>query len=163
MLLAGCTTRLDAGFFRITLPPGFVKNEISDIPAKVVCSPKSDKLTTISQMTALEAYLSIDWVKMDIKNGQATDALGIGTVPEDSVKLDKGTKDFGKVLCWEETVVVMDSSKKSELRWLYHVIAPLDGGKVDFLFSLMPNKQRLEEIKASMETLEFTDLEYFKK
>jgi hypothetical protein len=164
VLLCGCQQTLEADFFRIKLPDGFVRNEIGEaIPAKIVCSLSGGKINLINDIASGRGYVTFDWRKGKYAQGEATSTLGIGTLPDASVKTSKGTKPFGGILSWEETVVVMDSTKKTELRWLYHVAMPFDGGLLDIIFSIMPDMDLLGRIHESMSLLEVTDKDYFSK
>lgn len=164
MLSAGCSTKLEADFFKLTLPGQFSKNEIgSAIPAKILYSTNQGKVELINELTSDEGYITINWNKKDIKEGEATSSLGIGTLPTGSVKTLEATKKFSDVMSWEETVVVMDEKQTSELRWLYHVVVPLDGGILDILCSLAPNKTMLKDVQDSLATIEITDKGFFKR
>lgn len=164
MLLAGCTTKLEADFFKLTIPGQFSRNEIGTaIPAKILFSTKSGKVELINELTSDTGYITINWNKRDIKEGDASSKLGIGTLPTGSVKTLEATKKFSGVMSWEETVVVMDEKQTAELRWLYHVVVPLDGGVLDILCSLTPNKAMLKDVQDALGAIEITDKGFFKK
>lgn len=164
MLFAGCSTKLEADFFKLTLPGQFSRNEIgSAIPAKILYSTKPGKVELINELTSDAGYITINWEKRDIGEGKASSVLGIGTLPAGSVKTLEATKIFSGIMSWEETVVVMDEKQTSELRWLYHVVIPLDGGLLDILCSLAPSKAMLKDIQDAIGKIEITDKEFFKK
>lgn len=164
MMLSGCSVRLEADFFKLTLPGRFARNDVGPtIPAKIVLSTKPGKVELINELASDSGYIMIDWHKKDIAQGKASSALGIGTLPPGSVKIMESTKIFSGIMSWEETVVVMDEKKTAELRWLYHVVVPLDGGLLDILCSMAPNKEMLKEIQDSVSTIEITDKGFFKK
>jgi hypothetical protein len=164
LLLVGCSTKVDADFFKLTLPGRFKKNQIgSAIQSKMAFSTKPGKVELINDLTSESAYIMIDWQKRDIAQGKASSVLGIGTLPVGSIKILESTKLFSGVMSWEETVVVMDEKKTAELRWLYHIVIPLDGGVLDILCSIAPNKAILKEIQDSISTIEITDKGFFKK
>lgn len=163
-LFAGCTTKLEADFFKLTLPGQFSRNDIGTaIPAKILFSTKPGKVELINELTSDAGYITINWEKRDIKEGDASSSLGIGTLPAGSVKTLESTKKFSGIMSWEETVVVMDEKKTGELRWLYHVVIPLDGGILDILCSLAPNKAMLKDVQDALGTIEITDKGFFKK
>ena len=162
VLLAGCRAKVDAGFFTLRGPDGFGECKLTDIiPDKMVLSTEPKELTQIGQMTGAKGYMSINWHPGSYRESQATNSLGIGTLPDGAHKISEGDKSFGGILCWEETIVQLDSTQKSELRWLYHVAIPLDGGAIDILASIMPNKDMLEDVKNSVATIEITNKKFF--
>lgn len=162
VLLSGCRSKVDSGFFVFSGPDGFGECKLTSvITDKIVLSTEPKELTQIGQMTSAKGYMGINWYSGNFRESQATKALGIGTLPDGANKISEGDKTFGGVLGWEETIVQLDSTKKSELRWLYHVVIPLDCGAVEILASIMPNRAMLEDVKNSIASIEITNKKFF--